>query len=140
MVTTGGRETSSSGLSVGLIHLSFRRVLVFLDCLEAEGGGDQLDLVEVEPLIHRHHQAQLLEGELDDLGGRDLHGGGELGDRHELVDPDQGLFPLPFLGQSAGLDLAERWLVGAATLASCRTLHALQGPQDVGVYRFLVHR
>ena len=115
MVTTGGRETSCSGFSSVWSTSSFGRVLVLPDRLEAEGGGDQLDLVEVQPLVHRHHQAQLLEGELDDLGGGHLHGGGELGDRHELVDPDQGLLPLLFLGQPAGLDFAERRLVGAAT-------------------------
>ena len=56
--------------------------------------GDQLDLVEVEPLVHRHHQPQLLEGELDDLGSGHLHGGGELGHRDEFVDPDSRLLPL----------------------------------------------
>ena len=112
-VTTGGRETSSSGL-VGLFDLGLGRVLFFADGLEAELGGDELDLVEVEALVDRHHQAQLLEGELDDLGRGNLHGLGELGHRDEFVDPDAGLFPFFFLRQPAGYLLTIGRLVGAA--------------------------
>src|SRR5437879_11178435 len=49
-----------------------------------EGGCDQLDHVEVEPLVDRHHLPQLLEGEGDDLLGGNLENVRELGDRDEL--------------------------------------------------------
>ena len=139
MVTTGGRGASSSGRLLDLFGFGLRRVLVLPHRLEAERGRDQLDLVEVEPLVHGHHQAQLLERELDDLGGGHLHRAGELGDRDELVHPDPGLLLLPLLRQAAGLDLAERRLVGAAALAARRALHALERPQDVGLHRVLIH-
>ena len=90
------------GRVLGLFGLQLGGVLVLAHGLEAERGGDQLDLVEVEPLVHRHHQAQLLEGELDDLGGGHLHGARELGHRDELVDPDPGLLALLLLGHAAG--------------------------------------
>ena len=95
------------GRVVGGVALDLRRVLVLPDRLEAERRGDQLDLVEVEALVDRHHQAQLLERELDDLGGGHLHRARELGHGDELVDPDAGLLSLPLLGQPAGLHLAE---------------------------------
>ena len=101
MVTTGGRGDSSSGC-VGLLDAPPRRHTLLADGLEAELGGDELDLVEVEPLIDRHHHAQLLEGELDDLGRGNLHRLGELGHRDVFVDPDAGLFLLLFLRQPAG--------------------------------------
>ncbi len=89
-------------------------VLLLLDRLEAELRRDQLDLVEVEPLVDRHHQAELLERERDDLGGRHLHRLGQLADRDELVDADEGLFPLLLLGHPRRDDLAVGRLVGAA--------------------------
>ena len=49
-----------------------RGVLLFAHRLEAELAGDQLDLVEVEALIDRDHQPQILEGERHDLGRRHL--------------------------------------------------------------------
>ncbi len=99
IVTTGGRGAAAPRRLFGLRRLGeLGRVLLLLHRLEAELGGDQLDLVEVEPLVHRDHQAQLLERELDDLGGRHLHEVGELRHRDELVDPDPGLLALPLLG------------------------------------------
>ncbi len=95
----------------GLVQLGFGGVLVLPDRLEPEGGRDQLDLIEVQPLVHRHHQAQLLERELHDLGGRHLHGAGELRDRDELVHPDQGLLPLLLLRQPSSL---HRWNDGSS--------------------------
>jgi hypothetical protein len=124
----------------GLIQLGLRRVLVFLYRLEAKGGGDQLDLVEVEALVHRHHQSQFLEGKLHDLGRRYLHGRGQLRNRDELVHPDQGLLSLALFRQAAGLHITEGRLVSAPSLATSRTLHSLQGPQDVGVHRLLIYR
>ena len=89
-------------------------VLGFPNRLEPELRRDQFDLVEVEPLVDRDHHAQLLESELDDLGGRDLHGGRELRDRDELVDPDPGLFALTLLGPALRHLIAVRRLVGTA--------------------------
>src|SRR4029079_8474537 len=124
---------SRSGLGLG-------GVFVLSYGLKAEGRCNQLDLIEVETLVHRHHEAQFLEGKLDDLGCRHLHGGSQLGDGDEFVDPDEGLFPFLFLGQASGLHLTERGLVRPAPLSPCRSLHALQGAEDVGVHRFLIHR
>src|SRR6266511_3443754 len=51
-------------LSDGVVLLAYR--------LEAERRRDQLDHVEVEPLVDRHHLAQLLERERHELSRRDL--------------------------------------------------------------------
>ena len=66
--------------------LEIRRVLFFLHCLESEFAGDQFDLVEIEPLVDRDHQAEVLECEPDDLDSGDLEDLRELVDRDELVD------------------------------------------------------
>ena len=58
------------------VGLELRGVLVLAHRLEAELAGDELDLIEVEPLVDRHHQAQILERELDDLRRGHLHRGG----------------------------------------------------------------
>ena len=79
-------------------------VLVLAHRLEAELGGDQLDLVEVEALVDRDHQPEVLEGEPDDLGGRTFRICGELGHRDELVDADERLLALD-LGRALRLDL-----------------------------------
>src|SRR2546426_6908279 len=62
--------------------------------LEPEGGRDQLDHVEVEPLVDRHHLPQLLEGEGDDLLGGNLENVRELGDRDELGHANERLLAL----------------------------------------------
>ncbi len=90
-------------------------VFVLTQRLEAELRRDQLDLVEVQPLVDRHHQAQFLEGELDDLAGRDLHQVGELGDGDELVDPDAGLLQLPLLRRPARHHVAIRRFIRTRT-------------------------
>jgi hypothetical protein len=92
-------------------------VLALAHGLEAEGARDQLDLVEVEPLVHRDHQPQLLERELDNLNGRHLHDLGELRDRDEFVDADAGLFALGLLGRATGEQLAIGRLVTPALAA-----------------------
>ena len=70
-------------------------VLLLLHRLEAELRRDQLDLVEVEPLVHRHHQAEFLEGERDDLVGGNLHRVGEFAHRDEFVDANPRLLDAP---------------------------------------------
>ncbi len=125
---------------VGHIRLGgFGAVLLLLHRLEPELAGDELDLVEVEPLVHRHHQAQFLERKLDDLGGGDLHGRCELADRDELVDANTGLFLLALLGRASRHDFAIAGLVTAPALAARRSLHALQCPCDALLHRILVH-
>jgi hypothetical protein len=63
---------------LGLAQLALGGVFILPHRLESEGRRDQLDLVEVQPLVHRHHQPQLLERELDDLGSGNLHAPSEL--------------------------------------------------------------
>ena len=86
-VTTGGRGRRSAGSSSscasgpgGVVGLS--------DGDEAEAFEQQLDLVEVETLVDRHHEAHVPEGRPDDLGGRRLDQLGQLGDGEVLVDPN----------------------------------------------------
>jgi hypothetical protein len=90
-----------------LIGFGFGGVLVLANSLEPECRGNELDLIEVESLVHRHHQAQFLEGKLNDLGGGNLHGGGELRDGDELVDADQRFLALLLLCQPACLHRLE---------------------------------
>src|SRR5207249_1953161 len=83
-------------------------VLLFLDRLESKGRGDQLDHVEVEPLVDRHHLAQLFEGEGDDLRRWHLERARQLGDGHELRDPHQRLLALALFAPPLLLHLTER--------------------------------
>ena len=68
MVTTGGRDFE---LLRGIVDRLLGDIggLVFLLAhgLEAELAGDQLDLIEVESLVDRDHQPEVLEREADDL-------------------------------------------------------------------------
>ena len=82
-------------------------IRVFANGLEAELAGDQFDLVEVEALVDRDHQSEVLERERDDLGRGDLQDLRELADRDEFVDAD-GL-PLALgLGGARRLELFAR--------------------------------
>jgi len=65
------------------------RVLLFALGREAELFEEQLDLVEVEPLIDRDHQPEVLERGADDRRSGLVHQLGELGDGEELVHPDR---------------------------------------------------
>ena len=61
----------SSGASASARRADFfRLVCVFAHRLEAELARDQLDLVEVETLVDRDHQPEILERERDDLRRR----------------------------------------------------------------------
>src|SRR5690606_3459729 len=113
-------------------------VLLFLHRLVAEPGRDQLDLVEVEALIDGHHQPQLLERELDALGGRHLDQVVGLGDRDELVDPDPGLLPLALLLFPRQL-FPVAAVIPAAGLAHRAPVHSRQGLLDVGQHGILIH-
>src|SRR5206468_211347 len=75
--------------------------------LEAEGRCDQLDHVEIEALVDRHHLPELLEGEADDLLGGYLQDVRELGDRDELGHAHQRLLALLLVAPLLLLDLAE---------------------------------
>src|SRR6266581_2081390 len=105
------------GRSEGILLLALR--------LEAEGRGDQLDHVEIEALIDRHHLPELLEGEPDDLLGGHLQDVGELGDRDELGHAHQRLLALLLVAPLLLLDLAEARTFLAAVRALLR-----HGPFD----------
>ncbi len=94
MVTTGGRGHE-------LFRSVLRRAVVprsaayssSLHGLEAEFASDQLDLIEVESLIDRDHEAEVLEGEPDDLVTAGvLSMLRKLADGDELVDANRLLF------------------------------------------------
>src|SRR6266568_4583632 len=102
-------------------------VLLLARCLEAEGRRDQLDHVEVEPLVDRHHLPQLLEGEGDDLFRGHLENVGELGDRDELGHAHQRLLPLLLLAPLGLLEIAE-----ARALLSPVHAPLADGPFDGG--------
>src|SRR4030095_3252137 len=63
-----------------------RGVLLLTNGLEAELASDQLDLIEVESLVDRDHEAEALEREADDLRRRNLEDVGQLADGDEFVD------------------------------------------------------
>ena len=57
------------GAVLALVGDAFaREVLLLALGPEAEGAGNEIDLVEVQPLVHRDHHAQLLEAEGHDVG------------------------------------------------------------------------
>ena len=95
----------------GLDRSRPRRVLLLAYRLEAKFARDQLDLVEVQALVDRDHEAQLFEREGDDLGGRHLQNVRKLGDGNELVHPNQCLLSLALLGLPLLLQLSEGGLV-----------------------------
>src|SRR5207249_2465962 len=117
-------------------------VFLFAHRLEPERGRDQLDHIEVEPLVDRHHLPQLFEGESDDLLGWHLEDVGELGDRDELGYADQGLFALLLLTTLLLLDVAEaRPLVAAVhALARDRAFDRRERARDVLRHGLLVHQ
>src|SRR4030081_2182833 len=81
---------SRRGLEIG-------SVLLLLHGLEAELAGNQLDLVEVEALVDRHHESEVLERKADDLNRGRLQYLRQLADCDELVDAN-GLFLTLYLG------------------------------------------
>ena len=109
-VTTGGRGTRSSGWSASSSIASAAATLL-TNRLESEFARNQLDLIEVQALVDRHHHAQFLETERDDVGAADAEDGGEFRDGDELVDPHQGLFALAFLETPLFLPFPERRLI-----------------------------
>src|SRR6266550_2936904 len=129
--------------TLGLALFRCRRdVLLLALGLEPERRSDQLDHVEVEPLVDRDHLAELLERKGDDLGGRDLEDVGELGHRDELGDPDQGLLTLLFFATLLLLQVAEArtFLAMADAFTADGALDRRQGARDVLRHRLLVHR
>src|SRR5204862_4929854 len=71
-----------------------RRVLLLANRLEAELTGDQLDLIEVESLVDRHHEPKILEREADDLRRGNLEDVRQLADGDELIDVNGFSFAL----------------------------------------------
>src|SRR6185437_5216626 len=108
---------------------------------EAELPGDQLDLIEVQPLVDRDHEPEVLEREGDNLRGWNLEDGRQLADGDELVHAHRGAFALRVRG-ALRLDL----LAIAAVLAAPRTAprrrsaQCRHGSRDVRAHRFLIHR
>jgi hypothetical protein len=117
-----------------------RRVFLFAHGLEPERGRDELDHVEVEPLVDRHHLAELFERERHDLGGRHLERVGELGDRDELGHAHQRLLALALFAPALFLDLAEGGALLAAVdaLLADRRLQRRERARDVLRDRFLI--
>src|SRR5437667_97287 len=122
------------GRGEGVLFLALR--------LEAEGGSDQLDHVEIEALVDRHHLPQLLEGEADDFLGGHLQDVRELGDRDELGHAHQRLLALLFVAPLLLLDLAEArpLLAPMRSLLGHRPFDRGQGARDVLGDRFLIHQ
>ena len=118
IVTIGGRGSRSSALSASVACPASGRVLLFAHRLEAEFASDQLDLIEVESLVDRDHEPEVLEREADDLRRGNLEDLGELADGDEFVDVNG--FPLALtirLALRLHL-LARRRVVGAARAAA----------------------
>ncbi len=95
-------------------------VLLLAHRLEAELLQQQLDLVEVQSLVHGDHQAEVLERRTHDLRRRDVHELAQLGDRQELGNPDRAGLPLGVLSLLLGLlfpFLLDGGLLGPALLA-----------------------
>src|SRR6185437_7918777 len=117
------------------------RVVGFTHRLESELARDELDLIEVEALIDRDHQSEILHREGDDLRGRNLEARSQLAHRDELVHAYDRLLALD-LGSALRFHfLAVRRLVGTARAAArgC-TAHGGHRLGDVRRYRFLIDR
>src|SRR6185437_6362429 len=94
---------------------------------------------EVESLIDRDHETEVLEGEANDLVTGDLELLGKLCDGNELVDANR----FPFLLDS-GLALRLHFFARYSFVAARRSLarasaHGGHRLEDVGRYRFLFH-
>src|SRR5256886_2336255 len=122
------------GRGEGILHLAHR--------LEAEGRCDQLDHVEIEALVDRHHLPELLEGEADDLLGGYLQDVRELGDRDELGHAHQRLLALLLVAPLLLLDLAEArpFLAAVRALLRHRPFDRREGARDVLGDGFLIHQ
>ena len=107
-----------------LLQLSQIGLVRFLTYrLETELITDHLDLIEIESLVDRHHQAEVLEGRRDDLLGSRIDQVGQLGNREKLVDADEsGLLRLLGLA-SLSLDLLLGGSGIPAAAALCTSAH-----------------
>ncbi len=86
IVTIGGREHEVLRLVGFGVLTGVCGVLLLANGLEAELTSDQLDLIEVESLIDRDHEAEILEREADDLRRGNLEDLRQLADGDEFVD------------------------------------------------------
>ena len=107
---------------------------------EVELIQEQLDVIEVEPLIDGDHEAEVLERGADDLGGGHVHQLRQLGDREELVHANGRplallLLTCLFLG-SLALLLRGRGSFATALLATA--LELSHDPLDVLLDRALI--
>ena len=100
-----------------------------------------LDLIEVEALVDRHEQAEVLEGRTDDLRGRDVHELAQLGDGEELVHPHRAALALLLLVSLlllGGLLFGRQALTLPATLLAPAPLQLGHDALDVRVHRVLI--
>ena len=137
IVTTGGRETQRFRRVGDGLHRG-GGVFLFLLRVEAELARDELDLVEVEALIDRDHQPEILERERHDLRGRHLQDLGQLAHGDELVDADELLLDLG-RGGAHRLDFFARAVVARAATLRSGAAHLAHGARDVRRHRLLVH-
>src|SRR6185437_8067167 len=120
-------------------RLGIGGVLVLEHGLETEFASDQLDLTEVESLIDRDHEAEVLECEANDLVTGHLELLRKLGDGNELVDA----YRFPFLLNS-GLALRLHFFARHCFVAAWRALarasaHGRHRLEDIGRYGFLIY-
>src|SRR5690606_307418 len=114
-------------------------VLLLTDGAITELVQQQLDLVEVQPLVDGDHEAEVLERARDDLGRAAADQLGELGDRQEFVDPDR---PRLLCGATLALGLplqAARRLVPAVATLPGAALQLRHHALDVLLHRLLVY-
>ena len=112
---------------------------MLLDRLESELAGDQLDLIEIKPLVDGDHQAEVLESETDDLYCRHLEDLCELAHGDELVHVYCFLLALGLRLPLRGELLAITAIFGATRSAPTnRAAHRRHRLSDVSRYRFLI--
>jgi hypothetical protein len=102
-------------------------VLLFTHRLKTELASDELDLIEVEALVDRDHQTEILESESHDLRCRNFQDSRKLTDRDEFVDANGFLFTL---GSSDALRfhlLAVACVVGATLTGAANRLATKRG-------------
>ena len=112
---------------------------MLLDRLESELARDQLDLIEIKPLVDGDHQPEVLESETDDLYCRHLE------DLRELAHGDELVHMYGFLlALGLGLSLRGELLTISAILGATRSAptnraaHRRHRFSNVSRYRFLI--
>ena len=143
-VTHDGHDRRSRYHLFGRVHRRRQGflgdVLVLAHRLESELAGDQLDLIEIEPLVDGDHQSHVLERESDDFGGGQLENLRQLRHRDELVDANDFLLALRGLGEPGFAALAHFATHIARRSALRATAHSGQRLGHIRIDRFLIDR